>query len=43
MVGHFGLLVLSVAIGGFEGVSRYRLQPTPAQERESPEHRGHAR
>ncbi|MFF0579779.1 helix-turn-helix domain-containing protein, partial [Streptosporangium saharense] len=42
-VGHFGLLALSVVVGRFEGVSRYRLQPTPAQERALLEHCGHAR
>ncbi|WP_433468342.1 helix-turn-helix domain-containing protein [Spirillospora sp. CA-128828] len=35
--------VLSVAAGSFPGMSRYRLQPTPAQEQALLEHCGHAR
>ncbi|MFD1934599.1 zinc ribbon domain-containing protein [Nonomuraea mangrovi] len=40
---HCGLLVLSVAVGTLIGVSRYRLQPTPAQGAALAEHCGHAR
>ncbi|MGV9304686.1 RNA-guided endonuclease InsQ/TnpB family protein [Nonomuraea sp. NPDC003727] len=43
MIGHDGLLVLSVVAGRLIGVSRFRLQPTPAQERVLREHCGHAR
>src|SRR5690606_27581403 len=40
---HFCLPVLSVAVGSLIGVSRYRLQPSPAQEQALLEHCGHAR
>jgi transposase len=43
MVRHLGLPVLSVAVGSLIGVSRYRLQPSPAQEVVLLEHCGHAR
>jgi putative transposase len=43
MVGHFCLPVLSVRVGSLIGVSRYRLQPSPAQEQALMEHCGHAR
>jgi hypothetical protein len=43
VVGHLGLPVLSVAVGSLIGVSRYRLQPSPAQERMLLEHCGHVR
>src|SRR5690606_21276577 len=42
-VGHVCLLVLSVAVGSLIGVSRYRLQPSPAQEQALLEHCRHAR
>jgi putative transposase len=42
-VGHFGLRVLSVVVGTLLRVSRYRLQPSPAQEQVLAEHCGHAR
>ncbi len=42
-VGHSCLPVLSVLIGRLVGVSRYRLQPSPAQEAALLEHCGHAR
>src|SRR5690606_28529266 len=40
---HFCLPVLSVAVGSLIGVSRYRVQPSPAQEQALLEHCGHAR
>ncbi|MFG1702193.1 RNA-guided endonuclease InsQ/TnpB family protein [Nonomuraea sp. M3C6] len=40
---HFGLLDLSVVVDRLVGVSRYRLQPTPAQEAALLEHCAHAR
>ncbi|MGN9839684.1 RNA-guided endonuclease InsQ/TnpB family protein [Nonomuraea sp. H19] len=42
-LGHVGLPILSVVIGRLMGVSRYRLQPTPAQKAVLAEHCGHAR
>src|SRR5690606_6162270 len=41
--GHFCLLVLSVVVGRLIGMSRYRLQLSPAQEQALLEHCGHAR
>ncbi|MFF3439459.1 RNA-guided endonuclease InsQ/TnpB family protein [Streptosporangium sp. NPDC002721] len=41
--GHGGLPVLSGGVGRLVGVSRFRLQPSPAQERALLEHCGHAR
>ncbi|WP_216858218.1 RNA-guided endonuclease InsQ/TnpB family protein [Actinomadura verrucosospora] len=43
MAGHLLLRVLSVAVGKFVGMSRFRLQPTPTQEAMLLEHCGHAR
>ncbi|TMR93241.1 hypothetical protein EJK15_40330 [Nonomuraea basaltis] len=42
-VGHLSLPVLSVAVGNLLVVSRYRLQPTLAQEAAPAEDCGHAR
>ncbi|MGW4668631.1 helix-turn-helix domain-containing protein [Streptosporangium sandarakinum] len=43
MARHGGPPVVPVGVGGLIGMSRVRLQPSPAQEAALLKHRGHAR